>query len=72
MFDPWTQEIPWRRAWQLTPVLLAGETHGQRSLVGYSLWGRKQSETTGQLGTQDTRIFFLAIVIPSLAPPFLY
>ena len=35
-FDPWLGKIPWRRAWQPTPVLLAGESHGQRSLVGYS------------------------------------
>ena len=34
-------KIPWRRKWQPTPVFLPGESHGQRSLVGYSLWGRK-------------------------------
>ena len=33
-FIPW--KIPWRRAWQPTPVFLPGNTHGQRSLVGYS------------------------------------
>ena len=33
-FDPWAGKIPWRRAWQPTPVLLPGESHGQRSLVG--------------------------------------
>ena len=38
-FDPWVGKIPWRRAWQPTPVFLAGESHGQRSLVGYSPWG---------------------------------
>ena len=36
-------EDPWRRAWQPTPVLLPGESHGQRSLVGYSPWGPKES-----------------------------
>ena len=35
-FDPWDGKIPWRRAWQPTPVFLPGESHGQRSLVGYS------------------------------------
>ena len=35
-FDPWVRKIPWRRAWQLTPVFLPGGSHGQRSLVGYS------------------------------------
>ena len=34
-------EDPWRRKWQPTPVFLPGESHGQRSLVGYSPWGRK-------------------------------
>ena len=34
-FDPWVRKIPWRRAWRPTPVLLPGECHGQRSLVGY-------------------------------------
>ena len=41
--------IPWRRKWQPTPVFLPGEFHKQRSLVGYSLWGCKESDTTKQL-----------------------
>ena len=40
------QKIPWRRAWHPTPVFLPGESHGQRSPVGYSPWGRKESDTT--------------------------
>ena len=39
-------KIPWRRAWQPTPVLLHGEFHGQRSLVGYSPWDCKELDTT--------------------------
>ena len=39
----------WRREWQSTPVFLPGEFHGQRSLVGYNLWGCKESDTTEQL-----------------------
>ena len=35
-FYPWVGKIPWRRAWQSTPVFLPGEPHGQRSLAGYS------------------------------------
>ena len=35
-----------RRKWQPTPVFLPGESHGQRSLVGYSPWGHKESDTT--------------------------
>ena len=45
-FDPWVGKIPWRRKWQSTPVLLPGKSHGQRSLVGYSPWGRKELDTT--------------------------
>jgi len=41
-FDPWVGKIPWRRKWQPTPVFLSGEAHGQRSLVGYSPWGREE------------------------------
>ena len=35
-FDPRDGEIPWRRAWQPTPVFLPGDSHGQRSLAAYS------------------------------------
>ena len=45
-FDPWTGKISWRRKWQPTPVFLPGKSHGQRSLAGYSPWGRKESGTT--------------------------
>ena len=39
----------WRRQWHPTPVLLPGESHGRRSLVGYSPWGHKESDTTEPL-----------------------
>ena len=39
----------WRRRQQSTPVLLPGKSYGQRSLVGCSLWGRKESDTTERL-----------------------
>ena len=38
--------IPWSMKWQPTPVFLPGESHGQRSLVGYSPWFRKELDTT--------------------------
>ena len=41
-FDPWGGKIPWRRAWQTTPVLLLGESHGQRSLEGSGPWSYKR------------------------------
>ena len=43
-FDLWVGKIPWRRAQQPTPVLLSGESRGQRSLVSYRPWGHKGSE----------------------------
>ena len=48
-FNPWVGKILWRRKWQPTPVLLPGKSHGQRSMVGYSPWGRKESDTTERL-----------------------
>ena len=46
-FDPWVGRIPWRRAWQPTPVFLPGESHGQRSLADYSPQGHcKDSDMT--------------------------
>ena len=49
---PWVEKMPWRRAWQQpTPVFLPGESHGQRSLVGYTPWGCKESDTTEQPNT---------------------
>ena len=48
-FDSWVRKSPWRRKWQPTPVPLPGKSHRQRSLVGYSLWGHKESDTTEQL-----------------------
>ena len=38
-----------RRQWQPTPVLLPGKSHGWRSLVGCSPWGRQESDTTERL-----------------------
>ena len=40
--------------WQPTPVFLAGESHGQRSLAGYSPWGLKESDATERLTHTDT------------------
>ena len=48
-FDLWVGKIPWRREWQPTAVFLPGDFHGQRSLVGYSPWSRKESDTTERL-----------------------
>ena len=53
MQEAWVQsqvrKIPWRRKWHAIPVLLPGKSHGWRRLVGYSPWGRKESDTTERL-----------------------
>ena len=52
-FNPWVGKIPWRRAWQPTPVLLPGKSHGQRSLEGYSPCGCKESDMTEATSCMD-------------------
>ena len=44
-FDPWVWKIPWRRAWQLTPIVLPRESHGQRSLAGATVHRVEKSWT---------------------------
>ena len=63
-FSPWVGKIPWRRKWQPNPVFLPGESHGWRSLVGYSPWGRKHSEKTEQL-----HFFFFYVYVSGLPLP---
>ena len=46
-FDPWVGKIPWRRAWQPTPVFLPGESPWTESL-----WDRKESDMTEWLSTE--------------------
>ena len=52
-------KIPWRRAWQHTLVLLPGNSHGHRSVVGYSPWGRKESGKAARykINTQKSLAF---------------
>ena len=45
-FESSPTDIPWRREWEPTQVFLPGESHGQRSLVGQSPWGHKESGMT--------------------------
>ena len=51
-FDPWVRKILWSRNWQPTPVFSPGKFHRQMSLVGYSLWGCRESSMTETLSTQ--------------------
>ena len=47
--ETWVWKMPWRRQWQPTPVFLPAESHGQRSLVGSSPWGHRESDMTKRL-----------------------
>ena len=72
-FNPCIGKIPWRRAWQPTPVFLPGESHGQRNLAGYNPWGRKESDTTEWLthtarAHTHTGVAFVVVVIICIYP----
>ena len=45
-FNLWVEKILWRWAWQPTPVFLPAESQGWKSLLGYCLWGRTESDMT--------------------------
>ena len=60
----------WRRKWQPTPVFLPGEFHGQRSLVGYSPWGHKESDTT-EVTEHARRVLSFIWLIPYAFGPTL-
>ena len=49
------REDPLMQEWQLTPVFLPGRLRGQRSLVAYSPWGHKESDTTEQLWDHEDK-----------------
>ena len=53
-FNPWVRKIPWNR--QPAPVFLPGKFHRQRSLVGYSPWGHKESDTTDHTRKTNLRL----------------
>ena len=53
-FDPWVRIIPWSRKWQPTPVFLPGESHGQRSLEGYSSWNHTICRDTTEQAQMDS------------------
>ena len=62
-FDPWDRKIPWRRAWLPVPVFLPGEFHGQKSPVGYSPWGCKESDTTEWLTLSRAYIVLVQTIV---------
>ena len=72
-FNPWVRKIPWRRKWQPTLVFLPGESHGQKSLADYSLWGLKELDMTERLNIL-TFIFLVSLAFlpaqPLILPSF--
>jgi len=56
---PGLGRFPWRKAWQPTPVFLPGQSHGQRSLAGYSPWGHKELDSTMQASACISFYFFV-------------
>ena len=63
-FDPWVRKIPWRRKWQLTPVFLPGDSHGERSLAGYSPLGHKESDMTKHARSSSSRLMCMRVTGP--------
>ena len=61
-FDPWVRKIPWRRTGQSAPVFLPGESHGRRSLVGYT---RGLSLVVESRACSLVAVFGLLIVVAS-------
>ena len=54
-FNPQVGKIPWRMEWQPTPLFLPGESHGQRSLVGYSPGGHRKVGHNLQLNNNNNK-----------------
>ena len=63
-FDPWVRKIPWRRAWQPTPVFLPGKSYGQRNWVGYGPWGHKESDMTEVTSQAHSQIWVNTVKYP--------
>ena len=55
-FSPWVEKIPWRRKWQPDPVFLPGKFHGQKGLVGNSLWGCKELDKSEHTQSQSSQL----------------
>ena len=82
--DGWVTSCPWVSGnpsplgsyflaaswtWQATPVFLPGKSHGERSLVGYSPWGREESDTTDFTFTgKEKQVWVLVWHIPPPSP----
>ena len=56
-FNPWVGKIPGRRKWQPTPVLLPWNSHGVKSLAGYSPWGHKELGLGDWIATTERNVY---------------
>ena len=72
MRQTWDRSLGWEdplgRGMATTPVTLPGEFHGQRSLVGYSPSGHKESDTTKRLTLPLCEVYGILIPQPGLEP----
>ena len=68
-FDPWVRKMPCRRARQLTPVFLPGESHGQRTLVGNGPQGHKESDITEAIQHMCTEVPSTSHISPMVEVP---
>ena len=79
-FDPYIGKIPWRMEWQATSVFFPRDSHGQRRLMGYSLWDLKEShyrvtntftftQTTKKFGKCLQEVFSLVFEFSISLPP---
>ena len=66
---PGSGRLPWRRKWQLTPVFLSGEFHGQRSLVGCSPRGHRRVCCNLATKQHSTLTQVDALLLPWAPPP---
>ena len=57
-FNTWMGKMPWRRKWQPTLVFLPGKSRRQRSLAGYSPWGRKSIRHNSATKQQHDRGYY--------------
>ena len=61
-FDPWIRKMPWSRKWQPTPVVLPGEFHGQRGLMGYSPRGCKEYDAVEHYPTVNIKFQIIKFI----------
>ena len=67
-YEPRVGKRPWRSTWQPTPAFLPGKPHGQRSLVSYSPWGHRDSDTTEHPHTQEETEVLLIRILMTITP----